>query len=64
MSQFDLKTFAEENNLSRKKISSELETSIHTVNSWFAGSRNIPKAKQKLLINFFSFKRFRFNSFL
>lgn len=52
MSQFDLKTFAEENNLSRKKISSELETSIHTVNSWFAGSRNIPKAKQKLLINF------------
>jgi len=49
MNDLQLKKFAEDNNLSREDIAKILDSSIHTVNSWFSGSRNIPLSKQRIL---------------
>ena len=49
MSTLDIKEFAETNKLSREDIAKILDSSIHTVNAWFAGNRNLPKTKEKIL---------------
>ena len=49
MNELELKQFAEDNNMSREDIAKLLDSSVHTVNSWFAGSRNMPLSKLKIL---------------
>ena len=49
MSTLDIKEFAEKNKLSREDIAKILDSSIHSVNSWFSGSRNLPKVKERIL---------------
>lgn len=50
MSDFNIKEFADKHRLTREDIAKIVSSSIHSVNSWFAGSRNFPKSKEKLLL--------------
>lgn len=49
MNKEELKTLAFKNELEREQIGEILGASIHTVNSWFSGSRNMPIVKAKIL---------------
>lgn len=48
----DIKEFATKHALGRSEIAEILDSSIHTVNSWFSGSRNMSKTKEKALIHY------------
>ena len=52
MNSLELKIFSEKTGLSRVEIAKLLDSSIHSVNAWFSGSRNLPKSKSKILKNY------------
>jgi len=53
MNRFELRNFRKKLGLSRQKFADRLEISIHTLDSWETGKRNIPKTKVKLIYNVF-----------
>lgn len=53
MNRFELRNFRKKLGLSRQKFADKLEISIHTLDSWETGKRNIPKTKVKLIFNVF-----------
>ncbi len=53
MNRFELRNFRKKLGLSRQKFADKLEISIHTLDSWETGKRNIPKTKVKLIYNVF-----------
>lgn len=53
MNRFELRNFRKQLGLSRQKFADRLEISIHTLDSWETGKRNIPKTKVKLIYNVF-----------
>lgn len=54
MNRFELRTLRKKLGLSRQKFADKLEISIHTLDSWETGKRNIPKTKATLIYNVFS----------
>ena len=54
MNRFELRNFRKKLGLSRQKFADRLEISIHTLDSWETGKRNIPKTKVTLIYNVFN----------
>lgn len=54
MNRIELRNFRKKLGLSRQKFADKLEISIHTLDSWETGKRNIPKTKVKLIYTVFS----------
>jgi len=54
MNRFELRNLRKKLGLSRQKFADRLEISIHTLDSWETGKRNIPKTKAALIYNVFN----------
>lgn len=54
MNRYELRNFRKKLGLSRQKFADRLEISIHTLDSWETGKRNIPKTKVTLIYNVFN----------
>ena len=55
MSDFNLKEFRRLNKLGRLEFAEKLGISVHTLDSWELGKRNIPQSKIKLINELFKY---------